>query len=374
MAVKYKVIKEAILSKILEGTIIPHKKIGSESELMKKYKVSRQTVRMAIGELVSEGWLYRRQGAGTFCADRQIEDESVHPEVAEKNIAIISTYISDYIFPSIIRGAESFLSEQGYQVSIFNTDNDFAYEKRSLETILARNYDGIIIEPTKSAISNPNLTYYLLLENTNIPYIMINAYYDELDPLYLAIDDEKGGYIQTEHLIKLGHQHIIGVFKTDDEQGTRRLKGYLKAHRDYDIPINPMNIITYNTEEKEEKPFAELQSIIKSSEKHPTGLVCYNDQLALRLLDILRGNGIQVPDDISIVGYDDSFLAEVSEVKLTTIKHPKSEMGEKAAQIILDMIRMKKENGNHTLESYIYEPQIVIRNSTKKLALETVKL
>ena len=78
VVVKYKVIKEAILSKILEGSITPHMKVGSESELMRKYKVSRQTVRMAIGELVSEGYLYRRQGAGTFCAERSVEDVTIY--------------------------------------------------------------------------------------------------------------------------------------------------------------------------------------------------------------------------------------------------------------------------------------------------------
>src|SRR5690625_6101165 len=75
----------------------------------------------------------------------------------QKNIAIVTTYISDYIFPSIIRGAEAQLSEEGYQVSIFSTNNCQDKEKQVLESLLTQNYDGVIVEPTKSAYSNPNI-------------------------------------------------------------------------------------------------------------------------------------------------------------------------------------------------------------------------
>src|SRR5690625_6758300 len=139
---------------------------------MKRFGVSRHTVRLGIGDLVTEGWLYREQGAGTFCADRSKRERQKNNDV--KTIAIIATYISDYIFPSIIQGAEARLSEEGYQVSIFSTNNSFEKEKEVLEKVLLQHFDGIIVEPTKSACPNPNITYYLDLEHLNIPYIMIN--------------------------------------------------------------------------------------------------------------------------------------------------------------------------------------------------------
>src|SRR5699024_10033702 len=155
------------------------------------------------------------------------------------------------------------------------------------------NVSGIIIEPTLSMVSNPNLNYYLILEKYNIPYVMINAYYDELEPLSITINDEKGGYIQTEHLISLGHQNILGffkndniiyirqqnilwIFKNDDIQDTKRMKGYLKAHRFHSIPINPTNIITYNTQEKTIKPKKELERTLdRPNTELPSAIVCY---------------------------------------------------------------------------------------------------
>src|SRR5699024_4822090 len=134
MKTKYSIVKEYITSKILDGTYKPDEKISSESELMKEFGVSRHTVRLAIGDLVTTGWLYREQGAGTFCADRTKTQSQLNIGQS-KNIAIVTTYISDYIFPSIIRGAEKQLSENGYNVSLFSTNNNHETERHVLETI-----------------------------------------------------------------------------------------------------------------------------------------------------------------------------------------------------------------------------------------------
>src|SRR5699024_5724229 len=133
-------------------------------------------------------------------------------------------------------------------------------------------FDGVIVEPTKSAHTNPNITYYLNLERLSIPYIMINAYYDELDPFSVVMDDEKGGFLQTDHLIELGHKKIIGFFKTDDFQGIKRMKGFLKAHRTHNISVNPSLTITYTSENKREKPMTEFKKLL-ASENDVTGIV-----------------------------------------------------------------------------------------------------
>ncbi|WP_058308903.1 GntR family transcriptional regulator [Gracilibacillus massiliensis] len=364
MEAKYKKIKQSIKSKILEGLIIPHEKISSESELMEQFSVSRHTVRLALGELVNENWLYREQGAGTFCQDRSKIENNQQFEQPTKNIAIVTSYISEYIFPTIIRGAEAYLSEQGYHVSIFNTNNKYEQEKKILSNILSGNYDGVIIEPTNSASSNPNLNYYLKLEKEQIPYVMINATYEELEPPSFMLDDVEGGYLQTKHLLDLGHTSIACMHKTDDAQGQKRLKGYIKAHRDYKVSINPKNMITYCTENEHTKPFESLKQLIEIKSDRPTAMVCYNDQLVLKLMDVLREGKIKIPEDISFVGYDDSMLAEISEVKLTSIIHPKSQLGLDAAKAMIDMIDKKGVPFDNVSLSKLYKPEINRRQST----------
>ncbi|WP_186579842.1 GntR family transcriptional regulator [Aquibacillus kalidii] len=365
MKTKYKIIKHAIKSKILEGAIVPHQKISSESEMMDQFGVTRHTVRLAIGELVSEGWLYREQGSGTFCADRDAQQNKQLLRPPHKSIAIITTYISEYIFPSLIRGAESYLSEKGYHVSIFNTNNNHEQEKRILETIITGNYQGVLVEPTRSGYANPNIIYYLTLAKLKIPYLMLNATYEELEPISIEVDDVQGGYKQVEHLLKLGHKEIVGLYKTDDAQGKKRLKGYIKAHRAYQVPINPKNIITFNTDEFDEA-YQSLERLF-NEEAPPTAVAGYNDQLIVLCLDLFRNMGVEIPEDLSVVGFDDSILTEISEVKITSIKHPKSIMGTDAARLIISLI--DKQNGLHNkeIESILYDVELIERNSTRRL-------
>src|SRR5699024_2461228 len=365
MKTKHSAVRKYIEKKIKTEEYSPNEKIESENELMNYFNVSRHTVRVAVNDLVSKGWLYKKQGAGTFCAKNSYQ-LSQNEEV-EKKAAIITTHISDYIFPSIIRGAEHKLSQNGYQVSLFNTDNSFEKEKKILEILLKQKFSGVIIEPTKSAISSPNISYYLQMEHFKIPYVMINKYYESLDPISIIVDDEKGGFIQTEHLIKNGHKNIIGIFKNDDMQGIKRMKGYIHAHRYYNIQIDPNYIITYETENKNSKPASKLKKILKEDKK-VSSIVCYNDELAVNLLEILRIEKLRVPYDISIIGFDDSFLTDVSEVKLTSIKHPKNAMGIEAANKIIEKIsEIKNGSKNEAVQSIIFPPEIVIRSSVRNL-------
>lgn len=366
MVSKYKLLKQHIQSKILDGSFRPHQKIMSEYEYVKTFEVSRHTVRQAIGELVSEGWLYREHGVGTFCADRS----KFSSPSARKNVAIITTYISDYIFPYIIRGAERYLSDKGYNVILMSTNNDFDKEKQALENILTQQVDGLIIEPTRSAQANPNLNYYLNLENAGIPYVMMNAYYEELEPLSLTLNDQEAGFRNTEHLIQLGHRRIIGLFKNDDMQGVQRMKGFLKAHRHYGCPVDPSLLITYSTDEKFSKPAQAIEQILTSQTDRPTGIVSYNDELLLQLLDVLRYKKLKVPKDISVVSFDDSHFAQISEVKFSSIVHPKERMGEDAAKYVTTLI----EKPNANLSSIVYDSDLINRFSTRslesKLAME----
>ncbi|QVY63515.1 GntR family transcriptional regulator [Cytobacillus gottheilii] len=360
---KYMIVKEEIKESIIKGDVKPGEKIQSENELIKRFEVSRHTIRKAIGDLIHEGWLYSEQGAGTFCSNQIHEDPNSHSKSSGKSIGVITTYISDYIFPSIIKGIESYLTNHGFSLILACTDNDLEKEKQCLEMMLNRNIDGLIIEPTKSSSFNPNINYYLQLEQNQIPYLMINQFYSQLNPPHLILDDEKGGFLATEHLIKQGHVNIVGFFKTDDLQGINRMKGFIRAFRENNISLFPEMIITYTTEDDNEELLNKMKNRLIPTDTAPTGIICYNDTLALKILDLLRTLGIKIPEDISIVGYDDSYLAEASEIKLTSITHPKTQMGLDAAKWIVSAVE-NKNSPKLRQDSIIYNPVLIERSST----------
>ncbi|MED4227169.1 GntR family transcriptional regulator [Neobacillus cucumis] len=362
---KQLLLKDTIKEWITNGEIKPGEKIYSENELVKMFNVSRHTVRQAVGDLVHEGWLYREQGAGTFCSNRMNDTQDQSPKLSRgensKNIGVITTYISDYIFPSIIKGIESYLAEKGYSLTFSCTDNNLEKEKQCLQSMLSRNVDGLIIEPTRSSSFNPNINYYLELEQLKIPYLMINQFYPQLNPPHLMVNDDKGGFIATEHLIKLGHKKILGIFKSDDLQGAHRMQGYIQAYRENNLSLSPDLILTFSTGELDHSR-RKLEDLLSSNDSRPTGIICYNDQVALFVLNILRDLNLKVPEDISIVGYDDSYLAEATETKLTSVSHPKMQMGIEAAKWIVAAV--ENQNSEDRQHSTVYEPELVIRNST----------
>lgn len=356
---KYRQLKAEIMHLLESGQWKAHDRLPSENEFAARFGMSRQTVRQTLGELEQEGWLYRRQGKGTFVAPRK-------PPLApdRRMVGMLTTFISDYIFPHIVRGAESELRARGYALLLASTENRKSAERDNLMKLLEQPLAGLIVEPTKSAEGNPNVDLYLSIQAKRIPMIMIHARYPELACPVIRTDDELGGLMAAEHLIGLGHRRIAGFFKTDDLQGTGRLKGFLAAHHRYGLAPSPELVVTYSTEEKRDKPVRRLLGMLAGGEP-PTAVVSYNDELAVGLLDAIRTAGLSVPDDLSLVSFDDSPLATATEVKLTGIVHPKADMGRRAAELLVSMI----ESGQPALpgDDVVFPPELVVRGSTKKV-------
>jgi GntR family transcriptional regulator of arabinose operon len=336
-----------------QGEITFEQQLPSENILAKQFKMSRHTVREALGDLENEGWIRREQGRGTFCIYSE--------KPGNRTIAVITTYISDYIFPTLIRGIEEVLSSSGYTLVLANTGNNKEKEAQCLENLLDQDIAGLIIEPTKSAEENINLNYFKDFQEREIPYIFLHAVYSGLEPAYIMMDDQNGGYMATKYLLQLGHREIAGIFKTDDLQGVKRQEGFNAALAEYGVIIQPEFLGEYKTEQLLSYPYQFTKDLLHKSPR-PTAIVCYNDQLAIKVMEAIRDEGLKIPQDISIIGYDDSGLALASEVKLTTIKHPKAEMGRQAARLIIDMVEKRIEKPR-----FIYQPELVIRNSCRNL-------
>lgn len=356
---KYLQLKNELLSWLQSGKLRPGQQFPSENEIAEQFGLSRQTVRQTFGELEKAGWLERIQGKGTFAKSPERRDGE-----AVKTIGIITTYISDYIFPHIVRGAEAELRSKGYRLLLSSTDNTKEKEMESLQLMTSQPLSGLIIEPTKSAEGNPNLGYFLDLQEKGIPYLMINEKYRELECPCLKVDDEAGGRKAANFLLENGHRSIAGFFKRDDLQGVSRLKGFLAAHREFGIAVSPQHVVTYTTEQKGDYTYRRATELLQGTpEQRPTAFVCYNDELAVMLMDAAAACGLRVPEDISVIGFDDSSLAAASGTKLTTLTHPKTAMGELAARQLIGMIEQGEVHGDT-----VFEPELIERDSVRKLS------
>ena len=355
---KYFTLMEELKEEIISGRIQPGEKLPSENQFTVQYSLSRHTVRKALSLLEQEGYIEACHGKGTFCSEKMRHMKK------SRNIAVVTTYISDYIFPRLIQGLDNVLSEQGYSIILKNTGNSRQKEAKCLEELFQKDIDGLIIEPSKSQLSCRHPGLYENLEKYQIPYIFIQGIYTEMkDKPHILMDDARGGYLVTKYLLEQGHRRITGFFKADDIQGIQRHKGYVRALQEAGIPYDPDLVVWFHTEDRRSKPSMMVKEMVKTGSL-PHGIVCYNDQIAVQVIESLEDCGLQVPKDISVTGYDNSLYAQRG-TGITTIAHPQERLGEMAAELILEKINGVSEEDSKV--ERLIQPELIVRGSCRRL-------
>jgi Transcriptional regulators len=355
---KYLVVVNWIKEKIENKSYRQGDKIDSEMELCRLHGVSRQTVRQALNVLEQEGMLIRRQGSGTFVSVPALKNSNSRT----RTVGVISTYFSDYIFPDIITGMEQVLSRHNVGMQLALTRNKVENEEKALASMLGKNISALIVEPSKSALPNPNMRLYKEIETLGIPLIFFNARYEWSSFPCIALNDVKAGQAATEYLIETGHRKIAGFFMSDDIQGHLRYKGYMNTLRTAGIEADEKNILWYASDDLGD--LLNYPDRIMSRIKDCDAVVCYNDQLAFKLMSFCDIMGISVPEQLSVIGIDNSNHGDMSAVPLTTVAHPKAELGERAAVSMLTLM----DNPGAEVE-YFYEPKLIVRASVQKRGL-----
>lgn len=357
-APKYMNIVNWTIEQITTGVIQPKDKFLSEAALSNRFGCSRQTVRRALEMLENEGYITRIQGSGTYISfgTSGVKAKSGNGVISSRTVGLVSTYQDNYIFPSIIRGVEGVFSEDGFGLQMASTNNMVAGETRALNHMLERRLDGLIVEPTRSALPCVNVELYRTIIQKRMPLIFIDSFYPELNVPYVALDDEKAGYVATEYLLSQGHKDILGIFPYNNRQSHLRYLGYVKALADYEVPIREDYICWYPIHSMLE---ALLSNQFSESLATCTASLCYNDLIALMLIDFLRKNGRTVPGDFSVVGIDNSELAKFC--SLTSVAHPAEKLGEVAAKLLLSMIE------GLNAQNILFDPQLIVRGSVRKL-------
>ena len=349
---KYQWLAEWIKREILDKKLLPGDKLYTENELANMFSLSRHTVRQAISILENEGTVTRSRGSGTYISSVR----SSRPET--KTIGVITTYISDYIFPHIIQGIDSCLMENGYTMQLGITYNKPEVEAAVIKGLLERGVDGLIIEPSKSALPNTNSQLYMQIEKSGIPCVMINGYYPGSSFPVVATDDKDSGCRAVELAIQYGHKNIAGIFKSDDIQGHLRYLGYSEGLQKHFLSLKAENVLWYVTEDMNDIFSGAADSLVLKRLNDCSAVVCYNDQIAVMLIELLKRNNIDVPKDMSIVSFDDSSLSALVVPGLTTFAHPKEILGNEAALQIINII-----NGKEPCTGKRFTPDLVQRSS-----------
>lgn len=325
---KYQTISDALRREIKSGLYADGRMLPTEEQLAAKFSASRQTIRQALSVLVQENLIVKQRGSGS-----RVRRQSEQPRTG--NIAVITTYISDYIFPGILREVETVLAANRCTAILAATRNSVYNERNILMDFLNKPIDGVLVEGTKTALPNPNLDLYRQFMQKNIPLVFFNGYYGALDgTIAVYADNYGGGYELVQYLLGKGHEKIAGIFKSDDIQGHQRYSGYISALRDAGKLIANSSAFWYTTESRDDILTPELVKKLSDC----SAVVCYNDEIAFRLIPMLQEVGKRVPKDVAIVSFDNSSLSEISPIKITSLSYGERNIGHVSAEKLMRLI------------------------------------
>ncbi|WP_078409928.1 LacI family DNA-binding transcriptional regulator [Priestia abyssalis] len=263
--------------------------------------------------------------------------------------------VKDNLTFQVLSGINECVSVRDYDLILFNTDSSRQREKTYTQLCRERKVDGAIIQGIK--LDDPYLKEVM---ESDIPCVLVDIPVETNTVGYVTTDNVLGAKKAVEHLIELGHRNIAMVNGSDQAfVSKQRLKGYEKALKENEIKVQ-RNWIA-DGEFKEEKAKEAVSSLL-SSFPEISAIFCASDLMALGALKACQEKGLAVPNDISIIGYDDILLASYVTPPLTTINQDMFEMGYEAADLLINMLEGKAKKRHRILET-----QLVQRKSCARI-------
>ncbi len=265
-------------------------------------------------------------------------------------IGFIIPDITNPAFLLMVKGAEDFLKKKCYSFIVCGTDHSTREEVKLLKALISQNVEGVII--TSSGGRNTEL--WKLLSKSNVRVVFMDRKYENLDFPYIGVDNTGGVEKITDYLIQTGHRSFAYLSGERNTSSAReRLRGFVNSARKHGIQDFQ---ILYG-----EFTFESGYRLTKRLKKIPEAIIGGNDLVALGAIEALSEMGYRVPDDVSVVGFDDMFYSKYSKPSLTTVRQPIYEMGQEAGKILWKMLSGQRIRQKET----ILPTEIVLRETVR---------
>ncbi len=269
-----------------------------------------------------------------------------------RTVGMVVTSIADPFVAEVMRGVEDAAHQAGYSVFLSSSRAIPEREISVVRTFRQRRVDGVIV--TASRVGS---LYAPLLEEIQVPVVLINNQQPGTYTYSVSMDDREGAQMAVDHLIQLGHRRIgyIGCVHREASSQAREA-GYRAALEAHGISPDPRWMV-YPTETEDVQNGQIGLDLLLALPSPPTAIFCYNDMTAIGVLQRCYRRGIRVPDDLSLVGFDDIAIAAYTIPPLTTVRQPKYEMGYQAMEMVLDLLE------DHPVEDVLVQGTLIVRDS-----------
>lgn len=269
-------------------------------------------------------------------------------------IGLIIPDLANPFFAEIARSVEDRGSELGFNLVICSTDHRVDKEMEYMALLQKKRVDGIIM-----GTGTRNLTMLEELMTKKYPMALIAREAPAIEVNSVLVDDFRGGYLATEHLLQLGHRHIAIISEPLSLKSSQeRIRGYREAHHRYSVAPDE-RLITVSDHSTLEGGRAIAEKLLQLPNR-PSAIFACNDLLAIGAMQTARELGIDVPGDVSIIGFDNTILATITTPPLTTIAQPIQHIGRQVTDLLVQDIK----EGNAAKQRIVMQPELVIRQTT----------
>ncbi|WP_010518474.1 LacI family DNA-binding transcriptional regulator [Croceivirga radicis] len=280
-----------------------------------------------------------------------------------KTIGLIIPEIVHQFFSNIVKGVTDEAEKNGYVVIVMQTNQKFNREKETVEFLINKQVDGILI-----ALSDETVDYEHLLRSQNLdtPIVMFDKIANSVACSKVLIDDVKAAYEATEYLIKTGCKELVHFRgPLHSQNAIDRLEGYKNALLDYDLPFKEENV--YLCEEMSFDMGREQARKMLDENTKVDGMFINTDLVAVGAMAEIKDRGLKIPEDISVIGFSNWFLSSVITPSLTTVAQPSFSMGKISFNMLLSELTNKRNNTEVTHETIHLPTELIVRDSTLPL-------
>lgn len=281
-----------------------------------------------------------------------------------KTIGVILPEIVHHFFTKVITGIEQLANEKGYNVMICLSNESYEKEVLNLQMLANGVVDGIILSVSKETEELDDYRHFTDLIQNGIPLVMFDRVVDNVKCNKVIADDVRGAFEATEHLIQNGRSKIVLITTPDYVVvGNERKLGYLKALSEYQVEVRKELVLRVEHEDQIE---SKLKNLILTSNR-PDGIFAVNEVYAAIAMRVCRENGLEIPEDIEVIGFTDGLISEFTSPSLTTVAQHGRTMGRKALELLLEEINSQEPEYTHKTE--LIKTNLKIRHSTKRLEI-----
>lgn len=276
------------------------------------------------------------------------------------SIGLVIPSLANPFFSTIASIVNRALYTKGYSVLVTDCDEEEQTEVDAIKHLIARNIDGMIIIP-----SGKGKKHFEQLSKKNIPVIFIDRYYSDLSIPYVATDHYEGALNMIDLLVRHGHQRIACIQGSQHAMSNlERVNGYFAAVKKYELAYSYVGGNGFTAEEG----YMETKLLLQKKER-PTAIFALSDTILLGVLKALNEEGYRVPDDMSVVSFDNSVYLDYLSCPISSISQPISEIAQIAIRLILEKIKTNAvpDKNRTDVEQILITPTIIQRESIKDI-------